>query len=206
RAQLLRQHDVARAMREHPVPFYAFDLLALEGFDLRPLPLLQRQAMLQELLPPAGALRFADHIPERGAAWCDQARRLGLEGRAGRRADSSYQGRRSRDWVRVRIEQTDDFVIVGLTEPEGSRAGLGALHLGAYRGDTLVYCGRVGTGLRDAELVELRARLQALRVDAPACPITVPSGRTDVWVEPRLCCEVRFRNRTEDDLLRLPVF
>jgi bifunctional non-homologous end joining protein LigD len=206
RGMLLRQHDVTQAMREHPVTYYAFDLLAFEGFDVRALPLLERKALLKALLPPAGALRFADHIPERGEAVFEQVKRLGLEGMVGKRADSVYQGRRSATWARVRVEKTDDFVIVGLTEPEGTRPALGSLHLAAYRGDQLVYCGRVGTGLTDAQLIELRGRLDPLVTDRSACPITVPSGRTDVWVEPRLCCEVRFRNRTEDDLLRLPVF
>jgi bifunctional non-homologous end joining protein LigD len=206
RGMLLRQHDVALAMREHPVCYYAFDLLALEGFDVRPLPLRERKALLRELLPPAGALRFADHIPVRGEALFEQVIRLGLEGMVGKRAAAPYQGRRSSDWARVRVEQTDDFVIVGLTEPEGSRPALGSLHLGAYRDGALVYCGRVGTGLSDAMLVELRARLDPLVTRAPACRITAPSGRRDVWVEPRLCCEVRYRHRTEDDLLRLPVF
>ena len=206
RGMLLRQHDVVQAMREHPVCYYAFDLLALEGFDLRPLPLLERKALLRRVLPPAGALRYADHVPERGEALFEQVRRVGLEGMVGKRADSPYEGRRSSAWARVRVEKTDDFVIIGLTEPEGTRAALGSLHLAAYRGGALVYSGRVGTGLTDAELVELRKRLDPLVVPRPACKITVPSGRRDVWVEPRLCCEVRFRHRTEDDLLRLPVF
>lgn len=206
RGMLLREHDVVAAMREHPVCYYAFDLLALEGFDVRGLPLLERKALLQRVLPPAGALRFADHIPVRGEALFEQVRRLGVEGMVGKRGDAPYQGRRSGDWARVRVEKTDDFVIVGFTEPEGSRSALGSLHLGAYRGQELVYCGRVGTGLTDAMLVELRARLDPLVIDEPACKITVPSGRRDEWVEPLLCCEVRFRNRTEDDLLRLPVF
>jgi bifunctional non-homologous end joining protein LigD len=206
RGMLLKQHDVAQAMREHPVVYYAFDLLAFEGFDVRPLPLLQRKALLQQLLPPAGPLRFADHIPVRGQALFEQVRKLGLEGMLGKRADAPYQSRRSSDWSRVRVEKTDDFVIVGFTEPEGSRTGLGSLHLGAYRGQELVYSGRVGTGLTGAQLLELRDRLEPLIVDRPPCRITVASGRTDEWVEPLLCCEVRFRHRTEDHLLRLPVF
>lgn len=210
RALLLRRHDVAQAMREHPVTFYAFDVLALEGHDLRSLPLLRRKELLREILPPAGALRFADHIPERGEALFEQVRRLGLEGMVGKRADAPYSSsgasRRSPDWARVRIESTDDFVIIGFTAPEGTRTGLGALHLAAYRGDALVYCGRVGTGLTDAQLRQLREQLDELGTDDPACTITVPSGRPDTWVEPRLCCEVRFRQRTEDELLRLPVF
>ncbi len=206
RGMLVRQHDVIAAMREHPVCYYAFDLLALEGFDLRPLPLLERKAILRQVLPPAGPLRYADHLATRGEALFGEVRRRGLEGMVGKRADAPYVGRRSPHWARVRVERTDDFVIVGLTEPEGSRAALGSLHLGAYRGEELVYCGRVGTGLTDAMLVELRARLDPWVVDAPPCPITVPSGRRDVWLRPQLCCEVRFRHRTEDELLRLPVF
>ncbi|MCH9681577.1 MAG: DNA ligase D [Deltaproteobacteria bacterium] len=206
RALLLRQHDVAQATREHPVTYYAFDLLAFEDFDLRSLTVLQRKAILEQLLPPVGPLRFADHIEKRGEALLEQVKTIGLEGIVAKRADSLYVGRRSPAWVRVRLESSDDFVIVGFTEPEGTRVGLGALHLGAHLDGTLVYTGRVGTGLTDAQLVELREQLDHHVVSEPACEITVPSGRTDVWVEPRLVCEVRFRARTEERLLRLPVF
>ena len=206
RALLLGRHDVDRATREHPVSFYAFDLLAFEDFDLRSLPLLARKALLREIIPKTGVLRFADHIPHKGEALFEQVRALGLEGMVGKRANSPYVGRRSSHWVRIRIESTDDFVIIGFTEPEGTRVGLGALHLAAFDGDELVYTGRVGTGLSDAQLTDLRERLEALRVESPACEVTVPSGRVDRWVRPQLCCEVRFRMRTEERLLRLPVF
>ncbi|MCA9649876.1 MAG: DNA ligase D [Myxococcales bacterium] len=206
RGQLTARHDVARAMREHPVCYYVFDLLAFEDFDLRPLPLHERKALLHQLLPPAGALRYADHVPDQGEALFEQVRRIGLEGIVAKRADSTYVAGRSSAWSRIRVESSEDFVIVGFTEPEGSRAGLGALHLGGYDRDVLVYTGRVGTGLADALLVELRRRLDGLVVGAPPCPIGSPSGRVDVWVRPELCCEVRYRQRTEDGLLRLPVF
>lgn len=206
RALLLGRHDLARATREHPVTYYVFDLLALEGYDLRPRPLHERKALLKRLLPPTGSLRFADHIDTRGEALFEQVRGLGLEGIVGKRADSPYLGRRSDHWVRIRFESSDDFVIVGFTEPEGTRTGFGALHLAAFDGDTLMYTGRVGTGLSDTQLRTLRARLDPLVVDEPPCPITVPSGRVDHWVRPQLVCEVRFRQRTEEGLLRLPVF
>lgn len=206
RALLLGRHDLARATREHPVTYYVFDLLAFDGFDLRGLPLLQRKDLLKQLLPPTGAIRFADHVPQQGEALFEQVRKIGLEGMVAKRGSSPYVGRRSEHWLRIRIESTDDFVIIGFTEPEGTRKGLGALHLGAFLGDTLVYTGRVGTGLSDSLLTTLRARLDELRVDAPACEVTVPSGRVDHWVRPQLVCEVRFRARTDDRLLRLPVF
>ncbi|MEX1367035.1 MAG: DNA ligase D [Nannocystaceae bacterium] len=206
RGMLSARHDVALAMREHPVCMYVFDLLAFEDFDLRPLPLHVRKQMLREVLPPAGALRFADHVAQQGRALFEQVRRIGLEGVVGKRADAPYVGRRSPSWQRVRVECRDDFVIVGYTAPEGSRAGLGALHLGVYEDGRLVYAGRVGTGLSDALLRELRTTLDGLRVDEPPCEITAPSGRTDAWVRPELVCEVRYRQRTEEGHLRLPVF
>ncbi|MCA9711083.1 MAG: DNA ligase, partial [Myxococcales bacterium] len=149
RALLQRRHDLARAMREHPVCYYAFDLLAFEDFDLRDLPLWQRKEILQQLLPPSGALRFADHVPERGLELFALVRQRRLEGMVAKKADSVYVGRRSAHWVRIRIESSDDFVIIGFTEPEGTRGARGSLHRAAFRGARPVYAGRGGSGLTD---------------------------------------------------------
>ncbi|MBC8068006.1 MAG: hypothetical protein IAG13_06700, partial [Deltaproteobacteria bacterium] len=125
RAMLLRARDLDRAMREHPVVLYAFDLLGFEDFDVRPLPLLQRKRLLERLLPGSGAVRFTDHIAREGTALFEQVRALGLEGVVGKRADSPYVGGRSTEWLKVRIEHSNDFAIVGYTAPEGARIGLG---------------------------------------------------------------------------------
>jgi bifunctional non-homologous end joining protein LigD len=206
RAQQRRTADIQRAALELPATYYAFDLLGFEGFDLRPLPLVERKRLLQAVLPRAGPLRFLDHIDEQGEAFYAEVSRLKLEGLIAKRKDAPYRAGRSPHWVKLRTERVDDFVVVGFTEPQGGRTGFGALHLAAFEGDALVYCGRAGSGFTEEQLVALRAGLEADRRDSPACMGPLPTDRGHVWVEPRLVAEVRYLTWTEEGLLRQPVF
>jgi len=206
RALLMRRSDIERATVDLPATLFVFDLLAFEGFDLRGLPLRERKALLRMVLPRAGPLRYADHIEGRGPEMLEQVRAMGLEGIVGKRADGPYRAGRSREWMKVRLEKTGDFVIVGFTEPRGSRAGFGALHLAAWDKGTLLYAGRVGSGFSEKQLSAARASLRAdQRPDAP-CAGPAPKGREHTWVEPRLVCEVRYKEWTNEKLLRQPVF
>ena len=117
RAQQRRTTDVQRAALEMPATYFAFDLLAFEGFDLRPLPLVERKALLQSLLPRAGPVRFLDHVPEQGEAFYAEVSRLRLEGLIAKRADAPYRPGRSPHWLKLRTERVDDFVVVGFTQP-----------------------------------------------------------------------------------------
>ncbi len=206
RAQQRRTTDVQRAALELPATYYAFDLLGFEGFDLRPLPLVERKRLLQSVLPRAGPVRFLDHIEERGEAFYAEVSRLRLEGLVAKRKDAPYRPGRSPHWLKLRTERVDDFVVVGFTEPQGGRVGFGALHLAAFEGPALVYCGRAGSGFAEEQLVTLRAALEADRRDSPACTGPLPADRGHVWVEPRLVAEVRYLTWTDEGLLRQPVF
>lgn len=205
RGRLTRALEVRRAAVELPATLYAFDLLGFEDHDLRSLPLTTRKALLQRVLPRAGALRYADHIEELGEAFYEQVERMGLEGMVAKKADSRYAGGRSANWVKVRTERTDDFVVVGYTAPQGTRTGFGALHLGAYDDGKLVYTGRVGTGFTAKQIREIHAQLEALRRAVPPAE-GAPNGREHTWVEPELVVEVRYKEWTDDGLLRQPVF
>ncbi len=209
RGQLRRPADIERGALELPVTFFAFDLLAFEGRDLRSLPLIERKSLLRQLLPPTGALRFADHIPERGEDLFREARRLGVEGVMAKRADAPYVGGRSLHWLKIRAGLEDDFVVVGYTLAKGSRSGFGALHLAQYEPgarDRLVYSGRAGSGFDERQLDELARTLEPLRRKTAPCIGPLPTGRDHVWVEPRLVAVARFTERTSDGLLRHPVF
>jgi bifunctional non-homologous end joining protein LigD len=206
RAQQRRTADVQRAALELPATYYAFDLLGFEGFDLRPLPLVERKRLLQAVLPRAGPVRFLDHIEDRGEAFYAEVSRLKLEGLIAKRKDAPYKPGRSPHWLKLRTERVDDFVVVGFTEPQGGRTGFGALHLAAFQGPALVYCGRAGSGFAEELLVALRAALEADRRDSPACTGPLPADRGHVWVEPRLVAEVRYLTWTGEGLLRQPVF
>jgi bifunctional non-homologous end joining protein LigD len=206
RVQLQRPADLERASWRWPATLFVFDLLAFEGFDLRGLPLAERKRLLAELLPQEGPLRLCDHVAEAGEAFYEEVRRLGLEGVMAKRAAAPYVSGRSAHWLKMRVERSGDFVVVGFSEPKGTRTGLGALHLAGYEGDDLVYAGRVGSGFTEDQLARLRAELDALRRSEPACTGEVPRSRDNVFVEPRLVCEVRYLDWTEEGLLRQPVF
>ncbi|HVS09163.1 MAG TPA: DNA polymerase ligase N-terminal domain-containing protein, partial [Planctomycetota bacterium] len=127
RGRLSNPHQIATRAIELPAILYTFDLLALEGRDLRRLPLVDRKAVLKEVLPGIGTLRYADHIPERGEDFYARIEHMQLEGMVAKQADAPYRSGRSSDWRKIRADRTDDLVVVGFTEPKGSRGGIGAL-------------------------------------------------------------------------------
>jgi DNA ligase D-like protein (predicted ligase) len=195
--------------RHHHVPvfYYVFDLVWLDGYDLRPLPLRSRKRLLRSEVVFGDPLRFTTHRNEVGERLFAEACRHGWEGLIAKRADSPYTSARSRDWLKLKCEQGQEFVIVGYTEPRGSRVELGALLLGYYEGGRLRYAGKVGTGFDEETLRELGAALRALGIDDP--PLADPSGvreRGVSWVKPELVAQVGFSEWTSYGRLRHPRF
>lgn len=184
-----------------PCCFRAFDVLGIEGLDLRPVPLSLRKEMLALLLPVEGTVARVAHVVTAGEELFADIRRLGLEGMVAKRASAPYTGGRSADWLKVRIDRAGEFLIVGFTRPElGSEGGL---HLAAPDG---TYAGRVGTGFQAGVLTEVRVLLAPFQRPAPPCRGPAPRGRGHTWVEPKVRCEVRYKERTDEGLLRHPVF
>ena len=206
RAQLRRALDIRHASVDSPVTFFAFDILGFEDFDLRPLPLIERKAILLRTVPAAGQIRVLDHFQAEGEVLYEQVRKLGLEGIVGKRLDSPYKPGRSPAWLKIRTRQTEDFVVVGFSAPKGSRSGFGALYLGCYREGELIYSGRAGSGFSEQQLTTVRATLEKIRCETPPCSGTLPQEPGTSWVEPLLVCEVEFTEWTEEGLLRQPVF
>jgi bifunctional non-homologous end joining protein LigD len=206
RARLRRGPDIRHATVENPVTYYAFDLLGVDDFDLRPLPLSTRKALLRKLLPPAGVIRFLDHFENEGELLYEQVQTLGLEGIVAKRADSPYRAGRSATWLKIRTRKSDDFVVVGFSAPKGSRSGFGALQVAQYVEGKLTYTGRAGSGFSDTQLTQVRRELEASRRPDPACVGPIPKEKGITWVEPRLVCEVEFTEWTDEGLLRQPVF
>jgi bifunctional non-homologous end joining protein LigD len=206
RAQLRRSLDIRHATVECPVTYYAFDLLAFDDFDLRSLPLSQRKAVLRKVVSSTGVVRFLDHFEQDGELLYDQVQKLGLEGVVGKRADSPYKPGRSAIWVKIRTRRTDDFVVVGFSAPKGKRTAFGALHLATYRDGQLTYSGRAGSGFSEQQLIEVRQRLDPIRLEHPPCTGPIQAANGASWVEPRLVCEVEYTEWTDEGLLRQPVF
>lgn len=200
--------------------FFVFDLLGVGELDLRPLPLLKRKELLRRVIPEESPIKYVDHFEGEGKALFQHAVQLGLEGIVAKKAECPYKGGRSPHWRKIRADRTDDFVVVGYTQPKGSRHGFGALHLGQYVGGRLVYAGRVGTGFNARQLTEVRKSLDRLERKTPSCEGPVPPGATDSiiplksvpdvrtsgWVDPEIVCEVRFKELTDEGYLRQPAF
>ena len=190
--------------------YFVFDLLRLNGASLETLPLEERKARLKQLVgaKKSGRIRFSEHIEGSGRAFFDQACGAGLEGIVSKRRDQPYRAGRHGGWVKTKCTRRQEFVIGGFTDPEGMRAGLGALLIGYYDGDRLVFSGKVGTGFTHKSALALRATLD--RIEQKTSPFTPPPpgslGRHAHWVKPDLVCEVVFTEWTTDGKIRHPSF
>jgi bifunctional non-homologous end joining protein LigD len=204
-----------------PIYFYAFDLLQLNGKDMKKCPLEERKALLEKLLKDKpGVLRFSAGLGGDADSLLDQARKLGLEGLIGKKAGSLYEvGSRSSSWIKLKLLQEQEFVIGGYTDPEGSRQYFGALIVGFYKGKDLIFAGKVGTGFNAKLLRTLHSRFKGIAQDqCPFANLPLPRGgkwgqgitKTEMrfchWVEPIMVCQVKFGEWTRDDRLRQPVF
>jgi bifunctional non-homologous end joining protein LigD len=188
--------------------YVAFDLLFLDGRDLRDRPLLERKARLARLIGRRrGRLRYSEHFDQSGPRVHERACRLGLEGIVSKQKTAGYASGRGQAWLKVKCVARQELVIGGYTDPEGARVALGSLLLGVYEGERLVYAGRVGTGFDDATLRRLGARLRRLaRATSPFAPDGPRPPARAHWVKPELVAEVAFTEWTRDGLLRHPAF
>jgi bifunctional non-homologous end joining protein LigD len=194
-----------RGERQVRVFYYIFDLLHVAGHDTTALPLRTRKALLGRALVFRDPIRLTNHRNRDGEALYHDACRKGWEGVIAKRAQSTYEGGRSRDWLKFKCSAEQELVIGGFTPPRGSRTDLGALLLGYYDHGRLRYAGKVGTGFTHATLRDLAGRLEPLRRDAsPFADEVRERGAT--WVEPVLVAQVGFTEWTRDARLRHPRF
>ena len=184
------------------VGYHLFDLLWLDGRDLMPLPLDQRRQLLDRL-PLAPPLALVGRLDDQ-APW-ERACREGWEGVIAKRHDSVYEHRRSPHWLKMKCEATQELVVGGFTDPQGGRVGLGALLVGYFEGDELVFAGKVGTGFDRSLLLDLRRRLDALEIAAPPFTRAVGLPRLRVhWVRPQVVVQVAFMEWTPYSKMRHP--
>jgi bifunctional non-homologous end joining protein LigD len=193
----------------NPIVYFVFDLLHLDGLDLRGATLEHRKAALERLLPSRreSSIRYSHHVVGQGESFFREACRLGLEGIVSKRRDRPYESARGRTWLKVKCTHEQEFVIAGFTEPKGTRAGLGALLLGVHDGaGALVYAGKVGTGFTTSSVRALRDRLDRLRVSESPFRLRPPGAAGIHWVKPELVAQVQFTEWTDDGRLRHPTF
>ena len=202
--QRMGVHDPDRARASGvPVFLYLFDILELDGEDLRAEPLRERKRALRGVVPAGDPVRLTPHRRGDGDALLADACRRGWEGLIAKRWDSAYVATRSRDWRKLKCSHAQELVIGGWTAPKGSRVRLGALLVGYYDGGTLRYAGKVGTGFDHATLEHLGGELERReRPDPPFAAGGLP--RAARWVEPELVAEIAFTEWTRDGRLRHP--
>lgn len=198
------QADLSAGRSERFI-YYAFDLLYLDGYDLRALPLVQRKEMLEQIVAEAGkAIRYGGHFEENGAMVLRHACRLSLEGIVSKLRDAAYRSGRGKSWIMSKCSARQEFVIGGFVPSTTARQAIGSLVLGVFGGDKLRYVGRVGTGFTGLVAEDLFNRLERIRQDdSPfAAPLTTEQAGSVRYVRPDLVADVEFRAWTGDGNLR----
>jgi DNA ligase D-like protein (predicted ligase) len=197
----------ARGHAPVPVFFYIFDLLWVDGHDIRALGLRTRKRLLRAALEFRDPLRWTSHRNRTGEAMFTEACRKGWEGVVAKRADSPYRATRSRDWLKLKCEAGQELVIGGFTAPQGSRTDFGALLLGYFRDGELQYAGKVGTGFDQETLDSLGRQMGKLRRDSsPFANAAAIRERGVTWVTPKLVAQIGFTEWTSAGRLRHPRF
>jgi bifunctional non-homologous end joining protein LigD len=201
--------DVLKQGHSERLVYYVFDLLALDGKDLRHLPLLERKSLLQSALEGCDpVLRFSEHFEVAGGTMLAQVCTLGAEGIVSKRRDRAYKSGRTGDWLKAKCANRQEFVVAGFVPSTTSRKSIGSLILGYYRAKALIYAGRVGTGFSSDTASSLFKTLEAMRRSTPAFAATLPADarRGAVWTEPELVAEIEFRGWTGGEVLRQASF
>jgi bifunctional non-homologous end joining protein LigD len=203
----------AAANADVPVLYYAFDLLYLDGFDWRRVPLDERKRKLQSILVTGDTLRYSDHYEEQGKSLFEIARKKDLEGIVAKKRASFYEERRSREWLKIKIRKRIECVVGGYTEPEGSRAHFGSLVLGLYdKKGRLIHVGQAGSGFDQKSLDEIWKVLKNLETKKNPFFGEVEALRKTFWVKPQLVAEIEYAEWTggtsdgSGPKLRAPVF
>jgi bifunctional non-homologous end joining protein LigD len=199
----LQRYEEERA----PLQYCVFDLLYLDGHDLRERPLFERKALLASMLPRDKRLVLSAHIETKGKVFFKEIQKLHLEGMLAKDPLSPYrEGIRSSEWLKVKTWMEQEAVIIGFTQPRGSRKNIGALVLAAKVGRTLTYIGHSGGGFTEKELLALYKKLTKIKTRVPPVKEKVPVNSPITWVKPRYVCEMKFSEWTADGRMRHPIY
>ncbi len=203
--QLLQNYT---SMTEGVLCYYVFDILFKDGKDLRELPLIKRKELAKSFVKKLKSpyIRYSDHVIGEGKRLFSEAEKESLEGVVAKKMTSTYQSKRSRDWLKIKTKLRQEVLIAGFTDPKGSRKYFGSLICGLYEDKKLVFAGLVGGGFSDRALEELYKKLKPLI--RSKCPFEVaPKVRGAVtWVKPQCIAEVSFTEWTKESSMRHPVF
>ena len=188
------------------IVYFVFDLLYVDGYDLRSCTVLERKAKLAEILRPANFIKLSEHVERDGEAFFREIERFHLEGMIAKRAAGKYLPKRSTDWLKVKTIVRAEVVVGGYTQPRGTRSHFGSLVCGLYRDDELRYVAHVGGGFNERKLASIYKLMQPLKTDKSSFKDAPKTNEPVQWIKPRLVAEVKFSEWTADHRLRHPVF
>lgn len=192
---------------EGELQYQVFDILWLDGQDLRGLPLIERKQLLNDTINGNDVIRYSDHLLGQGKRFFAAVEKQGLEGIMAKRRDSLYKtAYRSKQWLKIKTHKRQEVVIGGFTEPKGSRKEIGALLVGVYENNAFRYVGHVGGGIPPKQLKPLRQKLERLERQTSPFSAKVRPNAPVHWVTPKLLCEVSFGEWTQDGRMRQPIF
>ena len=202
--QKLQHYD---GNRQYPLVYYAFDILSLEGKDLTKLSLIERKKILKKFLGKNQIIRYNDHVEDEGTAFFNQVKAQHIEGVVAKKKDSKYhEGARSKEWLKIKHQSTQEAIIAGYTSPRGGRKHFGALILGEYKDGELKYIGHTGTGFNDQALKDLWEEMQPLKSDKSPFGEKIKVNQPVTWVKTKLVCEISYTEITKDNMRRHPVY
>jgi bifunctional non-homologous end joining protein LigD len=193
--------------QDHPIQYYIFDLLKLNGHDTTGLSLIERKELLQKIIPQNEVIKYSDHILEKGNPFFKVSKEKDLEGIIAKKINSKYYpGKRTSDWLKIKHHKTQEAIVAGYTQPSGTRKYLGALILAIKDGKKLKYIGHTGGGFNQNSLKEMYEKLQTLVQHKSPFDEKIKTNSPVTWVKPQLICEVKFAEITSDGKLRQPIF
>ncbi len=191
----------------YPLVYYVFDLLSLKGKETIHLPLTERKQLLKKIIKKNDIIIYSDHIETKGEDFFQAITRDDLEGIMAKKKDSLYfPGDRTKNWLKIKNKKTQEAIIVGFTEPKGSRLHFGSILLAQRKGKKLVYVGHAGTGFSDKTLTVLMKKMKPLATSKSPFETFIKTNAPVTWIKPKLVCEISYTEVTEDGILRHPVF
>ncbi|MBA2404022.1 MAG: DNA ligase D [Bdellovibrionales bacterium] len=207
RSHFQRLQNSLTLKKDQDLRYYIFDIMYLNGKDLRDLPLIERKEILKGILNKShGLILYSEHLDENGEDFYKVSCEHHLEGIVSKLADGLYRSGRNDLWKKIKCSLRQEFVIGGITEAKGGRSGFGALLVGTYEDGKLKYAGKVGTGFSHQTLRELKKLFNSIEQSESPFDINSPKPRNIQWVKPINVCEVSFANWTDEGILRAPVF
>jgi bifunctional non-homologous end joining protein LigD len=196
-----------KSTQKLPIQYYVFDCLSIDGQDMTKLPLINRKELLKEFLEENNIIRYCDHVEADGVSLFEHAKKVNIEGIIAKKVDSLYHpGKRTTDWLKIKNVNTDDFLIVGYTDPQASRQYFGSLMLAREVKGKLVYAGNVGTGFTAQSLKDLHNKLFPLTIRKSPLDVPIKEEKGMHWIEPVYSCQVQYTEITDEGLVRHPSF